>query len=273
MASIIVTCTDIVGFYINFGEYATIEKFINNDDKELYYIFSIYCKYNNISKYIFHNNNDIINLMEKLKLYNSCINYSVIRHREDATEEYYLRGPNIRELPITNTTHILSVYIGLQHPFNNPITEIIDIEKITQKTFIEIIIQEFDNDYYNYYDDDADDADDYNDYADTDTDNDDNNNNDNDDDNNNNDDIDNDDNNNNDDIDNDDIDNDDIDNDDIDNDDIDNDDIDNDDDNNDDDNNDDDNDDYDDDNEYNKKNSIIKNIIKILNNNYSSSGL
>jgi hypothetical protein len=258
MASIIVTCTDIVGFYINFGEYATIEKFINNDDKELYYIFSIYCKYNNISKYIFHNNNDIINLMEKLKLYNSCINYSVIRHREDATEEYYLRGPNIRELPITNTTHILSVYIGLQHPFNNPITEIIDIEKITQKTFIEIIIQEFDNDYYNYYDDDADD---YNDYADTDTDNDDNNNNDNDDNNNDNDDN----NNDNDDIDND---NDDIDND-----------------NNDDDNdndNDDDNDDddidndddkNDDDNEYNKKNSIIKNIIKILNNNYSSSGL
>jgi hypothetical protein len=258
MASIIVTCTDIVGFYINFGEYATIEKFINNDDKELYYIFSIYCKYNNISKYIFHNNNDIINLMEKLKLYNSCINYSVIRHREDATEEYYLRGPNIRELPITNTTHILSVYIGLQHPFNNPITEIIDIEKITQKTFIEIIIQEFDNDYYNYYDDDADD---YNDYADTDTDNDDNNNNDNDDNNNDNDDNnnDNDDNNN----DNDDIDNDnnDDDNDNDNDDDNDDDDIDNDDDKN------------DDDNEYNKKNSIIKNIIKILNNNYSSSGL
>jgi hypothetical protein len=269
MASIIVTCTDIVGFYINFGEYATIEKFINNDDKELYYIFSIYCKYNNISKYIFHNNNDIINLMEKLKLYNSCINYSVIRHREDATEEYYLRGPNIRELPITNTTHILSVYIGLQHPFNNPITEIIDIEKITQKTFIEIIIQEFDNDYYNYYDNDADDADDYNDYADTDTDNDDNNNNDNDDNNNNdnddNDDIDNDDNNNNDDIDNDNNNNDDIDNDNDDNDD---------DNDNDNDNDDDDNDDNnDDDNEYNKKNSIIKNIIKILNNNYSSSGL
>jgi hypothetical protein len=196
--------------------------------------------------------------MEKLKLYNSCINYSVIRHREDATEEYYLRGPNIRELPITNTTHILSVYIGLQHPFNNPITEIIDIEKITQKTFIEIIIQEFDNDYYNYYDDDADD---YNDYADTDTDNDDNNNNDNDDNNNDNDDNnnDNDDNNN----DNDDIDNDnnDDDNDNDNDDDNDDDDIDNDDDKN------------DDDNEYNKKNSIIKNIIKILNNNYSSSGL
>ena len=236
MASIIATCTDIAGFYINFGEYATIEKFINDDDKELYYIFSIYCKYNNISKYIFHNNNDIINLMEKLKLYNSCINYSVIRHREDATEEYYLRGPNIRELPNTNTTHMLSVYIGIEHPFNNSITEIIEIEKITQKNFIEILIQEFDNDYYNFYDDDDTDTN-------TDDDTDDDNNNDND---TNTDDDNDDDNNNDNDDDNDDNNNDD----------------------NDDDNDDNNNDDNDD---INKKNSIIKNIIKILNNNYSSS--
>lgn len=145
MSSILCKFDNIVGFYTGMGEYSTIETFINENTNTTYYILHI-CRYNYYKKYIFNYDKNILDLINKLKSFNSSLAYGVYDEDFDTTEEYYIQGPDIRALVDNVIIYRFYGFIGEENPFRNPINEIIEETKITSKEFKEILFDEFNYD-------------------------------------------------------------------------------------------------------------------------------
>jgi hypothetical protein len=139
MALVLCKCTDIVGFYLENGEYSIIETFIDKNLNNYYYMLHIH-RYNNYKQYVFNYNEIINDFVNKLYIYNSCIS-------NENDNDYYIQGPNIKTLHTKLNIYKLTSFIGQNHPLSNNITEIIDAKKITiSKSFKEILIEEFNDD-------------------------------------------------------------------------------------------------------------------------------